>query len=172
MADLFGIRQKEPETLTEHEKRVAAFFQDAEADDILFNLESAWSKGNLHDMKEGCLLILNKALREGHLSQPLVPTNRLFPRYLAQSPFSGAPSFPHPEVHDSGHVKDRAPVAFPAIDPKTGRVKERLPAANVEALGRSLFTDYLVPVLAAGVLLLVATIGAIVIAGRRGEVLR
>ena len=55
---------------------------------------------------------------------------------------------------------------------------ESLPARNVEALGQSLFTEYLVAVEMAGVLLLVATIGAIVIAERRradgepGEVLR
>ncbi|MBI2807639.1 MAG: NADH-quinone oxidoreductase subunit J [Planctomycetes bacterium] len=48
----------------------------------------------------------------------------------------------------------------------------KLPAQNVAALGRTVFTDYLVPVLLAAVLLLVATIGAIVIAGRRSEELR
>lgn len=42
-----------------------------------------------------------------------------------------------------------------------------LPAENVAYLGRSLFTDYLVPVELGGTLLLVATAGAIVIAGRR-----
>src|SRR5207247_565413 len=46
-----------------------------------------------------------------------------------------------------------------------GRVA--MPAANLEALGRSVFTDYLLPVELAGTLLLVATIGAIAIAGRR-----
>jgi NADH:ubiquinone oxidoreductase subunit 6 (subunit J) len=45
----------------------------------------------------------------------------------------------------------------------------RLPVENVAALGQTLFTDYLVPVELAAVLLLVATIGAIAIAGRRGE---
>jgi NADH:ubiquinone oxidoreductase subunit 6 (subunit J) len=47
-----------------------------------------------------------------------------------------------------------------------------LPQRNVEGLGRLLFTDLLVPVELAGVLLLVATIGAIVIAGRHTETLR
>lgn len=47
-----------------------------------------------------------------------------------------------------------------------------LPAKNVEALGRTLFTDYLVPVEMAATLLLVATIGAIAVAGRRPEGLR
>jgi NADH-quinone oxidoreductase subunit J len=53
-----------------------------------------------------------------------------------------------------------------------GKPKERLPQDNVAALGRALFSDYLLAVELAGVLLLVATIGAIVIAGRRTEGLR
>ena len=55
---------------------------------------------------------------------------------------------------------------------KEGTLPERLPAQNVAALGRSLFTDYLLPVELAGMLLLVATVGAIAIAGRRAEGLR
>jgi NADH-quinone oxidoreductase subunit J len=48
----------------------------------------------------------------------------------------------------------------------------KLPASNVAALGKTLFTDYLIPVELAATLLLVATIGAIAIAGRRSEELR
>jgi NADH-quinone oxidoreductase subunit J len=44
-----------------------------------------------------------------------------------------------------------------------------LPADNVAALGQLLFSDYLVPVELAGMLLLVATIGAVAIASRRPE---
>jgi NADH:ubiquinone oxidoreductase subunit 6 (subunit J) len=51
-------------------------------------------------------------------------------------------------------------------------LRPALPADNVTALGQSLFTDYLVPVELAAVLLLAATIGAIAIAGRRSEELR
>jgi hypothetical protein len=40
---------------------------------------------------------------------------------------------------------------------------------NVAPLGRTLFTDFLIPVELGGTLLLVATIGAIAIAGRRRE---
>jgi NADH:ubiquinone oxidoreductase subunit 6 (subunit J) len=43
---------------------------------------------------------------------------------------------------------------------------------NLAPLGRSLFTDFLIPVELAGTLLLVATIGAIAITGRRGEARR
>jgi NADH-quinone oxidoreductase subunit J len=49
------------------------------------------------------------------------------------------------------------------------QTKELMPAQNVAALGKSLFTDYLVAVEIGGLLLLVATIGAIVIASRRGD---
>jgi NADH-quinone oxidoreductase subunit J len=48
----------------------------------------------------------------------------------------------------------------------------QLPAANVEAIGKTLFTDYLVAVELAATLLLVATIGAIAISARRSEALR
>jgi NADH:ubiquinone oxidoreductase subunit 6 (subunit J) len=50
--------------------------------------------------------------------------------------------------------------------------KLALPAENTRALGRSLFSDYLLAVELAGTLLLVATIGAIAIAGRHREGLR
>ena len=46
------------------------------------------------------------------------------------------------------------------------------PGETVAPLGRMLFTDYLIPVELAGTLLLVATIGAIAITGRRPEGLR
>lgn len=45
--------------------------------------------------------------------------------------------------------------------------RPKLPAENTTYLGRSLFSDYLLPVELAGMLLLVATIGAIAIANRR-----
>jgi NADH:ubiquinone oxidoreductase subunit 6 (subunit J) len=48
---------------------------------------------------------------------------------------------------------------------KQGR--PRMPADNATYLGRSLFTDYLLPVELGGVLLLVAAVGAIAIAHRR-----
>jgi NADH-quinone oxidoreductase subunit J len=46
--------------------------------------------------------------------------------------------------------------------------RPQLPHENTAYLGRSLFTDYLLAVELGGTLLLVATIGAIAIAGRRG----
>jgi NADH:ubiquinone oxidoreductase subunit 6 (subunit J) len=45
--------------------------------------------------------------------------------------------------------------------------RARMPADNATYLGRSLFTDYLLPVELGGVLLLVAAVGAIAIAHRR-----
>ena len=52
-------------------------------------------------------------------------------------------------------------------DPVTGM--PQLPAENAAYLGRSLFTDYLLPVELGGFLLLVAAIGAIAIAQRRRQ---
>jgi NADH:ubiquinone oxidoreductase subunit 6 (subunit J) len=60
----------------------------------------------------------------------------------------------------------------PAPTGKDGKPAERLPAANVAGLGKTLFTDYLLAVELAGTLLLVATVGAIAIAARRPEGLR
>lgn len=53
------------------------------------------------------------------------------------------------------------------IDPQTGL--PLMPAENTSYLGRSLFTDYLLPVELGGFLLLVAVIGAIAIAQRPTE---
>jgi NADH:ubiquinone oxidoreductase subunit 6 (subunit J) len=50
-------------------------------------------------------------------------------------------------------------------DPSSGRLP--LPAENSAYLGRSLFTDFLLPVELGGTLLLVATVGAIAVAHRR-----
>lgn len=122
----------------------------------IYNLEELRNVGNLEGMRAVGVYILEKSWERGSLFQPPVPVGGdVPPRLLAQSPFSGV---------TSAHT--------PVADPKTGRPRERLPAANVEALGRSLFTEYLIPVLGAAILLLVATIGAIAIAGRSGEVLR
>lgn len=54
---------------------------------------------------------------------------------------------------------------------RTAEGQARLPAANTASLGVTLFTEYLLPVELGGTLLLVATIGAILITGRR-EALR
>ncbi|HYT88569.1 MAG TPA: NADH-quinone oxidoreductase subunit J, partial [Gemmataceae bacterium] len=99
-------------------------------------------KGMLRDIRS-----LGTAYRASHGS--LVAETK-----LPLSPFSGAPA------------STDVPLT-PA-----GKVKERMPANNVSALGRSLFSDYLLAVELGGVLLLVATIGAIAIAGRAKEGLR
>jgi NADH:ubiquinone oxidoreductase subunit 6 (subunit J) len=59
----------------------------------------------------------------------------------------------------------------PGLEDDPGKIgMKRLPNANIAALGRSLFTDHLIAIELGGTLLLVATIGAIAIAGgRRGE---
>jgi NADH-quinone oxidoreductase subunit J len=55
-------------------------------------------------------------------------------------------------------------------EPRRDRdMRPQMPAENVAYLGRSLFSDFLLPVELAGTILLVATIGAIVITHRRPE---
>jgi NADH:ubiquinone oxidoreductase subunit 6 (subunit J) len=50
---------------------------------------------------------------------------------------------------------------------RTAEGLPQLPAQNAGYLGKSLFTDYLLPVELGGTLLLVAAIGAVAIAHRR-----
>jgi NADH:ubiquinone oxidoreductase subunit 6 (subunit J) len=99
-------------------------------EEMVFNLEHAWSRKNLADLKKYAQALVARAQEQRHRLGTLSVPGKELPKVTA------------------------------------------LPAQNVAAVGQTLFTDYLVPVLLAGVLLLVATIGAIVIAGRRGEVLR
>ncbi|MFL5242409.1 MAG: NADH-quinone oxidoreductase subunit J [Gemmataceae bacterium] len=85
------------------------------------------------------------------------------------SEFSGPPSnLPFYQSLDSdgeeGGGENRATVSAIRRDKL---LRPELPAENMAYLGRSLFTDYLVPVELGGTLLLIATAGAIVIAGRR-----
>src|SRR5262249_49514146 len=58
---------------------------------------------------------------------------------------------------------------FSHLQPTRSSGGAALPAENTAYLGRTLFSDYLVAVELGGTLLLVATIGAIAIAGRRPE---
>ncbi|WP_020472624.1 NADH-quinone oxidoreductase subunit J [Zavarzinella formosa] len=55
------------------------------------------------------------------------------------------------------------------LEPDPDLKMKKMPSANIAALGRVLFTDHLLAVELAGTLLLVATVGAIVIAGGRRE---
>jgi NADH:ubiquinone oxidoreductase subunit 6 (subunit J) len=86
-----------------------------------------------------------------------------------------ARQYAYGSLQPSGHLPlsdfSGLPPNLPKI-PRDGRGQPSMPARNVAALGQSLFTDYLLAVELAGTLLLVATIGAIAIAGRRPEGLR
>jgi NADH:ubiquinone oxidoreductase subunit 6 (subunit J) len=75
----------------------------------------------------------------------------------------------HPQPDKGEHLSDFS--GPPPSNPPPGdpQAKSLLPADNTAYLGRSLFTDYLLAVELAGTLLLVATVGAIVIASRREE---
>lgn len=69
------------------------------------------------------------------------------------------------------HVGDAVPPDYLTLSAWSGQpanksVEGRLPAGNVAAIGRSLYSDYVLGVELAGTLLLVATIGAIAITRR------
>jgi NADH-quinone oxidoreductase subunit J len=104
------------------------------------NLDGYFHDGKLAELRDTGKKILDILQRARAGQGSLQPDAK-----LPLSPFSGEP----------------ANTPFPTDG------KERLPARNVAALGRALFSDYLVAVEMAGVILLVATIGAIVIASRR-----
>ncbi len=116
-----------------------------DSDRQIENLNRSWVTSQFEQLKEQCANLI-----AGNLTSRMGKGSLQPAKGLPLSPFSGVP----------------------ANEPLPTGPKERLPAANVAAIGKSLFTDYLVAVEMAGVLLLVATIGAIVIAGRRGEELR
>ena len=86
------------------------------------------------------------------------------------SDFSGPPSnlpfYPSLESDGQDEVAERNPTGVNSFR-RDKLLRPELPAENMAYLGRSLFTDYLVPVELGGTLLLIVTAGAIVIAGRR-----
>lgn len=117
------------------------------------NLEADWATADVKKRADKIQATCRKILSLGR-EQELVQGSLLIPQDVPVSTAGGVPGSQPPEKGPDG------------------RVKERLAAANVAGLGRVLFTDYLIPIQMAAVLLLVATIGAIAIAGRRPEGLR
>ena len=83
----------------------------------------------------------------------------------------GRPAELREEAKKAHAALDELRVAYGTVAPHTDK-PQKLKAENVAWLGQALFTTYLVPVELAAVLLLVATIGAIAIAGRREGTLR
>lgn len=121
------------------------------ADELLAacrNVDETWLESGEKDIRRE----LAKLYRAGMRLQLAMQGTIQPPPELALSPYSGTPSNREPQ-------RDR-----------TGR--SAMPSDNANALGRSLYVDHLLAVELAGVLLLVATIGAIVIAGRRRGQLR
>jgi NADH:ubiquinone oxidoreductase subunit 6 (subunit J) len=84
-----------------------------------------------------------------------------------------APAFGLPAAGAAASPDPLSPLSGPRANVPAAKLRldragtPQLPAENAQYLGRSLFTDYLVPVELGGVLLLVATVGAIAIAQRR-----
>lgn len=79
------------------------------------------------------------------------------------------------DLHDLGRAVARVRSRFGSLPPPAHQdrspfsVPDSHSGENVAPLGRTLFTDYLLAIEISGALLLVATIGAIIITGRRGE---
>jgi NADH:ubiquinone oxidoreductase subunit 6 (subunit J) len=127
---------------------------------------------------------LNKRYGKAEIGKMQIPLTEKLRRYLPDSSDDSRNYAAHIEqARSQGKLEvlrqqaERARKELETFRAGYGTVAPRgsigkLPAENVAGLGAVLFTDYLVPVELAGVLLLVATIGAIAIAGRRGEVLR
>lgn len=149
-----------------------------ELDGQVDTLEVAWSTGNFEGAKKAAaeLALYAEAakMRHGSLQaeKGLVPN-----KFQKTREYVGGKEVVNENAKDPAKDPAMDPVKAPAddddetVDPKV--VKARLlPAANVAALGNTLFTDHLIAVEMAGVLLLVATIGAIVIASRKSEGLR
>ena len=76
-----------------------------------------------------------------------------------------------PQETTREHMSAYSVPPHPAFPPEgRGEGRDGAMSENVAPLGRALFTDYLLPVELGGTLLLVATIGAIAISGRKPEV--
>ncbi|MCI0378699.1 MAG: NADH-quinone oxidoreductase subunit J [Gemmataceae bacterium] len=156
--DLMPFGEKSLNLVTQ----LSAHFPETEKR-LVENLEDAWGKMDVALLTERCKKVIDAGRRLRLATGILTPGQTRAGReredgkkdaQLPLSPYSGVPA----------NAK-----IIPTDD---GKIPERLAARNVAALGRSLFTDHLVAVELAGVLLLVATIGAIAIAGRRAEGLR
>jgi NADH:ubiquinone oxidoreductase subunit 6 (subunit J) len=116
--------------------------------DQVDNAQSAWNKARQNQDVEAARLVWEQLSQVGR--QAAVEFSLLRPS--PQSPLSSLSGPP-----SNQEMLRRDPVTQ----------QPELPADNSAYLGRSLFTDYLLPVELGGALLLVATIGAIAIAGRR-----
>lgn len=139
----------------------------------LANLQTDWidarERGNVEEAKEvfARLETLGKQARQ---SFAVLQPRDTRPMSDLSGPSANTALFPPPPKADNQFPpRGEEGKKVPAIrrDEVTGRPE--LPAENAAYLGRSLFTDNLLAVELAGTLLLVATIGAIAIAQRRGE---
>jgi hypothetical protein len=143
---------------------------DAKPDEerVDLGLDDHWlnakRKGDVEAMRASLLKVRNSGIQVRSVAASYQPDG-----ISPLSEFSGPPSnLPFYRSLDSdgeeGGGENRAAVNAIRRDKL---LRPELPAENMAYLGRSLFTDYLVPVELGGTLLLIATAGAIVIAGRR-----
>jgi len=131
-------------------------FRQLLKDETVDNVEEAYVKGDLGTVKKQLSVLYAEGVRlrarQGSLEVDAAN--------VPLSPFT------------QGRVRAGFPSPLAPLSPRESGRGEGLPANNVMALGRTMFTQYLLAVELAGVLLLVASIGAIAIAARRSEALR
>jgi NADH:ubiquinone oxidoreductase subunit 6 (subunit J) len=145
-----GGEREEPQPL----KKSRARLTDAAA-----AAEVAWIKPTELQPPEEKLAKMRRALAEMEVELRFLHGRLLLPGTVAATPDKELPRSPYG-------------TGFPGGTTKGAEGRRQLPAENVAAIGRSLFTDYLLAFEIVGFLLLVATIGAIAIAARRTEGLR
>ena len=155
--------------LKEQEK-VEADFRPATASpaqklaDEVVNIHTAWIDARQENDADKARRLWDQLEQVGRRARTAFAV--LQPRAgIPLSPFSGPPA----DIALYQTLGPEEGKAVPAMRRDDDTLRPELPAENVAHLGRSLFTDSLLAVELAGTLLLVATVGAIAIAGRRAE---
>lgn len=95
-----------------------------------------------------------------------IQQGELRPTYRVTPSESSGPGTP---IHELSEMSGPRSSRFPSEIRHDKQGRPHLPAQSVAYLGRGLFSDYLLAVELGGLLLLVATVGAIAIAGRRRD---
>lgn len=143
---------------------------DAKVDDALANLSGkAWVDAKREKNVEAMRAALGSLIKIGHQVRSIASTYQ--PNGTSPlSDLSGPPANVslYPTLDTDPQDEDPAP-SNPNSLRRDAQGRPQMPGENMAYVGRSLFTDYLLPVELGGTLLLIATAGAIVIASRREE---
>ena len=105
---------------------------------------------------------LNDDARADDLEEVKLHSKQIYEGLLYLKGIRDGTVSPNADVPLSPHNQAKPVATSDIAEPQM----KRLPARNVAAIGRALFTDHLLAIELAGTLLLVATIGAIAIVGK------